>query len=373
MNKMTSNREQDNKASRASSLVQCARGALSVFSVIAVGACSTHPTSAPQAREAVANLDQGMTAPSARQTGLGLTRLKRRVRVLEHGIDPSASSASEGRVAPSADGRGSALRVALERALIESGRYEVVKATAATDSGSDAGALHMSVELLDDEHVTTVRLHIRDPRASAMVFSGEGVTLHHRAGVFNRGKAVSARTSALNFAVGQALRSASAVLGALPWQAPVLKATDDDTLLIPGGKRLGLKPGVLLSIQTRERVLGRPGTRAQVAVASRLVGEVLIVDNLDDPERESMAVGTLVSGSLKGYDVRELIVRFCQPKGYFGHDFGHDHQCSAKAAALVSFDPDTALLSFSPELIEDEAVLAVPHIQPALAPPSAVF
>ena len=116
----------------------------------------------------------------------------------------------------------------------------------------------------------------------------------------------------------------------------MLKASNDETLLIPGGKRLGLKPGVLLSIQTRERVLGRPGTRAQVAVASRLVGEVLIVDNLDDPERESMAVGTLVSGSLKGYDVRELIVRFCQPKGYFGHDFGHDHQCSAKAAALVS-------------------------------------
>ncbi len=265
--------------------------------------------------------------------------------------------------------------MALERALVESGRYEVAKAAATAGSGSDGEALHMSVELLDDEHVTTVRLHIRDPRASAaaMVFSGEGIALQHRAGVFNRGGEAQARARALNFAVGQALRNASAVLGSLPWQAPLLKASNDETLLIPGGKRLGLKPGVLLSIQTRERVLGRPGTRAQVAVASRLVGEVLIVDSLDDPERESMAVGTLVSGSLKGYDVRELIVRFCQPKGYFGHDFGHDHQCSAKAAALVSFDPHTALLSFSPELIEDEAVLAVPHIQPAVAPPSAVF
>ena len=316
-----------------------------------------------------------MSAPSARQTGLGLTRLKRRVRVLEHGIDPSANSASEGRAAASAYGRASALRMALERALMESGRYEVAKAAATAGAGSDIEALHMSVELLDDEHVTTVRLHIRDPRASAaaMVFSGEGIALQHRAGVFNRGGEAQARARALNFAVSQALRNASAVLGSLPWQAPLLKASNDETLLIPGGKRLGLKPGVLLSIQTRERVLGRPGTRAQVAVASRLVGEVLIVDSLDDPERESMAVGTLVSGSLKGYDVRELIVRFCQPKGYFGHDFGHDHQCSAKAAALVSFDPHTALLSFSPELIEDEAVLAVPHIQPAVAPPSAVF
>src|SRR5690606_39782344 len=121
--------------------------------------------------------------------------LKRRVRVLEHGIDPSANSASEGRVAPSADGRGSALRMALERALMESGRYEVAKAAATAGAGSDIEALHMSVELLDDEHVTTVRLHIRDPRASAaaMVFSGEGIALQHRAGVFNRGGEAQAR------------------------------------------------------------------------------------------------------------------------------------------------------------------------------------
>ena len=332
-----------------------------------VAACSTHPIVAPQASVAAASLDQRGVAASARHTGLAPARLKRRVHVLEHGVDPAGA----GRATASAEGQEAAPRRALERALIKSGRYEVVKAAA--NAPQDADALLMSVELLEDAKVTAVRLHIRDPRtaAAAMMFTGEGVAVQPESGVFNRADEAQAR--ALAFAVEQALRSASAVLASLPWQAPVLEVSDEGTLLIPGGKQLGLKPGVLLSIQTRERVLGRSGTQAQVAIASRLVGEVLIVDNLDGPNRDGVSVGALVSGSLKGYDARELVVRFCQPKGYFGHDFGHDHQCSAKAAARVSFDPDSALLNFSPESVEDDEFLPVPHLAPAVAPPSAVF
>lgn len=357
-------------ASSPGPFARFARVALIAFTVGVIGACSTAPASAPYAR-AAASLDQGLVAPSARQTGLGPTRLKRRVRVLEHEAPSSSQSAGDGRTTASAEGRGSAPRRTLERALIKSGRYEVVEAAAGATR--DADALQMSVELLEDDEVTAVRLHIRDPRtsAAAMVFSGEGVAVQSRSGVFNRADEAQAR--ALAFAVDQALRSASAVLASLPWQAPVLEVSDEGTLLIPGGKQLGLKPGVLLSIQARERVLGRSGTQAQVAIASRLVGEVLIVDNLDGPNRDGVSVGALVSGSLKGYDARELVVRFCQPKGYFGHDFGHDHQCSAKAAARVSFDPDSALLNFSPESVEDDEFLPVPHLAPAVAPPSAVF
>lgn len=352
---------------------------LAAVGAVALAACASRPAPLSQPATPKPAMAQGDTVAAARPAGLGVTRLKRRVYVLEHAATTAAADdrfvATAGVSARRADERAVALRTALERALAESGRYEVAKVVDRRSFAADADtdALRMSVELLDNPHLTTVRLHIHDPRSSspAIVFSGEGVTLEYRTGVFSRADEERARAGALNFAVTKALRNASAVLGALPWQAPVMKATDDNTVLIPGGRRLGLKPGVVLSIQTRERVL--QGTRAPVAVPGRLVGEVLIVDNVDGPERESMALGTVVSGSLKGYDMRELVARVCRPNGYFGHDFGHDRQCSAKAAALVSFDPETALMSFSPDVLAEGELLAVPDMQPMTSPPSAVF
>jgi hypothetical protein len=341
--------------------------ALSALVTIALGACATRHNALPPPQEhgRVGVTDQQSAMPGTKQATLGTTRLKRRVKILEHGALAAATSVDE---------HEAALLAALERALIESGRYEVIKAGGRGDSAADGDAILMAVERVADARVTTVRLHLQDPRSASakFVFSGEGEPLEKKAGMFIRQGETKERSVALSYAVSKALLNASAVLGSLPWQAPVLKATDDNTVLIPDGKRMGLKPGVMLSIQTREQAIRGPGARSQIAVPGRLVGEVMIVDN-DAPGRETMAVGAVVSGSLKGYDPRELVVRFCKPKGYFGHDFGHDRQCGAKAAALVSFDPETALLSFSPEAEDEAEFHPVPHEASPVERPSAVF
>lgn len=342
--------------------------ALVSIAALTLAACSGRPLVEAKPATASANALPRTGSPIPLRVGLAPTRLKRQVYVEEHGQGAAYRPVSlpDGRGGAGPDPRRSALRAALERALLQSGRYDVLDGP-----GPDNEAIRMSVELTDAAGVTTVQLHLHDPRSSAptMTFSGEGETLPRKDA--SRTDEATARNGALAFAVEKALRNASAVLGSLPWQAPVLKATDDDKVLIPDGRRLGLKPGVVLSIQTRERVL--QGVRAPVAVPGRLVGEVRIVGHEEAPGRETMAVGEIVSGSLKGYDPRELVVRFCKPKGYFGHDFGHDRQCGTKAAALVSFDPETALLSFSPEAEDEAEFHPVPHEASPVERPSAVF
>lgn len=374
---MQSNREPRGAGCRRRALRWSSRLVLGAVCAMVLAGCASRlaPLSKAGAPTA-AVIDRG-AAPASRDSGLGVSRLKRRVYLLEQASTraPAHGGFTEtgDGVVQHADERALALQVALERALVESGRYEMVKTPASAGAGMEEDAIRMSVEMEDSPQVMTVRLRIHEPRSTspALVFSGEGVTVQHRTGVFSRADEEKARAGALQFAVTKALRNASAVLGSLPWQAPVLKATDDDKVLIPDGRRLGLKPGVVLSIQTRERVL--QGVRAPVAVPGRLVGEVRIVGHEEAPGRETMAVGEIVSGSLKGYDPRELVVRFCKPKGYFGHDFGHDRQCGTKAAALVSFDPETALLSFSPEAEDEAEFHPVPHEASPVERPSAVF
>lgn len=323
--------------------------------------------------------------PSTSSAGLETARIKRPVVITgvrntgEHGPADDAQAA-----------RLLALRIALERALVDSGRYELVKQNdshrgrAAGRSSPQPSAdtlpdtLQLSAELLERPGLSTVRLRIYNPASTTtlMEFVGEGVPLSRMPRLFGTDRAAAdgaqARLRALDHAVRQALQSASAVLGTQPWQAPVLEIEDDKTILIAHGRRLGLTPGILLSIQTREHNL--PGRQAQppVSLPGRIVGEVLIVDNGNGPGQENVAVGALVSGSLRGYEMRELVVRLCRPKGYFGHDFGHDRQCAAKAAAVVGFDAETALLSFEPSLLDEAEAVTTPYSMP-IQGRSAVF
>lgn len=351
---------------------------LTALVAVFLGACASPPdiTASPQDLTRTTVVLQQPLPYKVQQAALGPTRLKRRVAVLDHahsdfedetGRIETASHRMEEQTLP--------LRVALERALLESGRYEVIRPSRRSNSTADPDAIRMSVELLDRDNLTTVKLYIHDPRSSAtvMTFSGEGENIPLKTGVFIRGDAAKARADGLSYALRKALQSASAVLGSLPWQAPIVQTTDVNTVVIPGGKRLGLRAGVLLSIQTREQAIKGRGVRSEITIPSRLVGEVLIVGHDADPGGEAAAVGTVVSGSLQGYDANELVVRFCRPKGYFGHDFGHDRQCDAKSAALVAFDPETALLSISPESGHDGEALTLPYAEPALSPPGAVF
>ena len=325
--------------------------------------------------------------PELPPTGLAPPSVKRRVQIvkLQHTwavVDEHAGAHSERQPRQEVEAKLTALRIALERALIESGRYDVRLSAEAQAEGAvwarAAEMIHVSAELVESDTLTQVRLQISDPKASAaaMEFIGTGAPLVHKSPLFSRTSAATqlaqARVGALDFAVRQALRNASAVLGMVPWQTSVLEVEDGKTVLIAGGKRLGLRPGILLSIQTRESTLTPSQGHTSVAVPGRIVGELLIIDNVDDQQRDGVSVGTLVSGSLKGLDMGELVARFCRPSGFFGHDFGHDRECDSKAAALVNFDPALALLSFDTPTRTEGETKKLPYRMPTQQP-SPVF
>lgn len=337
---------------------------LAAIAIVGIGGCTTQGSL--YVREATLRASPppqatttGLTS-TQRTSGLGVTRLKRRVRILdERASFPDTSP----------------LRAALVRALMESGRYEVVGTSGPDTTRFDADTIRMSLESVEGPRQVAVKLNIEDPRASGTVmsFTGEGAIMSSKSARLADRSAAAAERQALDFAVGKALRNASAVLGVIPWQATVLEAASENRILIPDGKRLGLAPGVVLSVQTRDRVLNSPRGKPLAPLPGRLVGEVLIVDTQPVPGRGNAAVGALLSGSLKGYDIGELVVRFCRPNRYFGHDFGHDLHCDAKTAALTSFDLDTATLSFSEIFARDAEPVELPYSALISAPPSATF
>lgn len=342
---------------------------LAAIAIVGIGGCtsqvSLHAGEATLRASAPPQATTTRLTATQRTSGLGVTRLKRRVRIL----DERASFLDSHEQATSP------LRAALVRALMESGRYEVVGTSGPDTTRFDADTIRMWLELVEAPQQMAVKLNIEDPRASGTVmsFTGEGAIMSSKGARLADRSAAAAQRQALDFAVGKALRNASAVLGVIPWQATVLEAASENRILIPDGKRLGLTPGVVLSVQTRDRVLNSPRGKPLAPLPGRLVGEVLIVDTQPLPGRGNAAVGTLLSGSLKGYDINELVVRFCRPSGYFGHDFGHDLQCDAKTAALTSFDSDTATLSFSDIFTRDAEPVELPYSAPISAPPSAIF
>lgn len=128
---------------------------LAAVGAVALAACASRPAPLSQPATPKPAMAQGDTVAAARPAGLGVTRLKRRVYVLEHAATTAAADdrfvATAGVSARRADERAVALRTALERALAESGRYEVAKVVDRRSFAADADtdALRMSVELLD--------------------------------------------------------------------------------------------------------------------------------------------------------------------------------------------------------------------------------
>lgn len=369
--------------------MQCQTGvrALLLPALVAVGLVLGGCASGPPARFIAPVTQKPVSMPELPPTGLARPSVKRSVQIvqLQHTwavADEHAGAYSERQPKQEVEAKLTALRIALERALIESGRYDVRPSAKAQVEGAAwahaTETIHVSAELVESDTLTQVRLKISDPEASAaaMEFVGTGAPLVHKNPLFSRASAATqlahARVGALDFAVRQALRNASAVLGMVPWQTSVLEVEDGKTVLIAGGKGLGLRPGILLSIQTRESTVVPSRGHGSVAVPGRIVGELLIIDNVDDQQRDGVSVGTLVSGSLKGLDMGELVARFCRPSGFFGHDFGHDRECDSKAAALVNFDPALALLSFDTPTRTEGETKKLPYRMPTQQP-SPVF
>ena len=151
---------------------------------IALGGCAG---SVP-ARLTAAVTPRPVLTPQLQPTGLAPVSVKRRVQIVQLHQRSVASDqypevGVERDTMPEVEARLTALRIALERALNESGRYDVHPSSDTRSGGavpvSASDMIHVSAELVESDTLTQVHLHISDLHASdsRTTFIGTGAPL----------------------------------------------------------------------------------------------------------------------------------------------------------------------------------------------------
>lgn len=151
--------------------------------------------------------------------------------------------------------------------------------------------------------------------ATGLVFfatSGAGESSTESASTFGFGSQAAydgtLNDSAIRQAVSEAVNRMSNELSSRPWQTYVL-ATDAGRVFVAGGRAQGLKPGTVLSVQTRGEKIKSPQTGFDITLPGREVGQLRIDSNFGESEIDEGSVGTIVAGSVQGYKIEQLVLR----------------------------------------------------------------
>lgn len=115
--------------------------------------------------------------------------------------------------------------------------------------------------------------------------------------------------AAIRQAVSEAVNRLSHELSARPWQTALLKV-EPNRVFISGGKSQGIKPGMIFSVQTAGERVKSPQTGAEITLPGRQVAQIRIDSNFGDDELNQGSTASLVSGSLSGYKLDQLVVRY---------------------------------------------------------------
>jgi curli biogenesis system outer membrane secretion channel CsgG len=114
--------------------------------------------------------------------------------------------------------------------------------------------------------------------------------------------------SAIRQAVSEAVNRLSNELSARPWQTYVL-STDAGRVFVAGGKAQGLRPGMVLSVQTLGEKIKSPQTGFDITLPGREVGQLRIDSNFGESETNEGSIGSMVAGSLQGFKTEQLVLR----------------------------------------------------------------
>lgn len=159
-----------------------------------------------------------------------------------------------------------------------------------------------------------VDLRLVDVSTSQVFFatSGAGESSTESASTFGFGSQAAydgtLNDSAIRQAISEAVNRMSTELSARPWQTYIL-SNDGGRIFIAGGKAQGLKPGMLLSVQTVGEKIKSPQTGFDITLPGREIGQLRVEANFGDSESNEGSVGTFVSGTMQGYKPEQLVVR----------------------------------------------------------------
>ena len=159
-----------------------------------------------------------------------------------------------------------------------------------------------------------IDLRLVDVKTGQVFFatSGAGESSTESASTFGFGSQAgydgTLNDSAIRQAISEAVNKLSTELAARPWQTYILTA-DQGRYFVAGGKAQGLRPGMLFSVQTTGEKIKSPQTGFDITLPGREIAQLRIDSNFGDAEVNEGSVGTLVSGSVQGFKVEQLVVR----------------------------------------------------------------
>lgn len=164
------------------------------------------------------------------------------------------------------------------------------------------------------EATATIDLRLVDTRTGQVTESvtGTGSSSTETASTMGFGSVASYDGSLNDQAIGAAVNAAVEKLTLLmlekPWSADVL-AVEDGLIYISGGASQGIERGMVFDVFTRGRQVTSQTTGGIITLPGNKVGELRIDGTFGDSELEEGAYGGLVSGSIAGQPLEQLIVR----------------------------------------------------------------
>ncbi|HEX4511247.1 MAG TPA: CsgG/HfaB family protein [Burkholderiaceae bacterium] len=114
--------------------------------------------------------------------------------------------------------------------------------------------------------------------------------------------------AAIRQAISEAVNRLTNEMKNRPWQTGFLSA-DQGRYFIAGGKSQGLKPGLVLSVQTQGERVKSPQTGFLITLPGREVATLRVDSTFGESEADEGSVGSISSGSIQGYKLDQLVLR----------------------------------------------------------------
>lgn len=114
--------------------------------------------------------------------------------------------------------------------------------------------------------------------------------------------------SAIRHAISETVNRLSNEMAGRPWQTFFLSA-EQGRYFVAGGKSQGLRPGMLFSVQTAGEKIKSPQTGFDITLPGREIAQLRIDANFGDTEVTEGSVGSMVSGSIQGFKIEQLVIR----------------------------------------------------------------
>lgn len=147
---------------------------------------------------------------------------------------------------------------------------------------------------------------------SLFATSGAGESSTQTASTFGFGSQASydgtLNDASIRQAISEVVNRLTTEFSRRPWQTAIV-GVEQDRYFISGGKAQGLKPGMLLSVQTVGKKVKSPQTGFEITLPGKEVAQIRVDALFGDTEMSEGAATSVVGGSLQGFKIEELTVR----------------------------------------------------------------